>query len=299
MTGVSMSQNARRWSRRRAQLSATAVRTGVATLEAVAPRAAGALVEWLWFRPPRPSAAALRRHAALLADAEPFTLSLHGRALRGWTLGDGPAVLLVHGWGGWSAQLAPIARALADNGLSATAVDFPGHGSDTARRSDLFQMIDTLRLVVERRGAPTLVVAHSLGALAAALAFDDAPPQAAVFLAPALATTPALDVFAQMLQLRPATARDLRTRLERFAVDLWPRMNPGVDLRWPGGPLLIVHDRDDPQTPFDLSAALAQRRDDVELLEVSGPGHNRLLRDPDVVGEVAYFATDHVATRHP
>jgi pimeloyl-ACP methyl ester carboxylesterase len=294
-----MSQASRRWSRRRAHWTASAVRAGIGALQAASPRAAGAFAEWLWFRPPRAPANALRRHAELLAGAEPFSVRVDGRDLRGWTLGDGPAVLLVHGWGGWSAQFALIARALADSGLSAVAVDLPGHGSDTARRSDMFQWIDTMHAVVERHGAPALIVAHSLGALAATLAFDEEPTPAAVFLAPALATDPAIEIFARMLRLRPAVAEQLRSRIMRFAGGLWRRMNPGGDLRWPGGPLLVVHDRDDPRTPFAMSAALAQRRVDVELLEVSGPGHSRLLRDADVVDAVARFAVAQVASRHP
>lgn len=292
-----MSQSSRRWSARRGRLAAGAVRTGVGAVQVVAPGIAGAVAERLWFTPPRAPAALVRRHAELLSDADPFTLRVNGRDLRGWTLGEGPQVVLVHGWGGWAAQFGPIAQALARTGVAATAIDFPGHGGDPTRRSDLFQFADTLRMLTEHRGAPALVVAHSLGALAATLAFHDAPPAAAVFLAPALSTDAAVDQFSQMLDLRPATARDLRSRLQRFVGDVWPLINRGADLDWPRGPLLVVHDRDDPQTPFALSAALAERHRHVDLLEVSGPGHNRVLRDPEVVRAVAQFVAEHAATQ--
>jgi pimeloyl-ACP methyl ester carboxylesterase len=289
----------RRVSLRRAQATAAAaaVRTGVGALEVVTPGLARAVVERLWFTPPRAPVAATRRHAELLSDAEPLTLRVNGRDLRGWTLGDGPHVMLVHGWGGWSAQFGPIAQALASSGVAATAIDLPGHGSDTARRSDPFQAADALRALADRLGPPALVVAHSFGALAAVLAFHEDPPPAAVFLAPALSTDAAIAQFAQTLRLRPATARDLRSRLQHYTGDAWPLLNRGADLDWPHGPLLVVHDREDPQTPFALSAALAARHDHVDLLEVSGPGHHRVLREPGVVRAVADFVADHVATQ--
>lgn len=292
-----MSQVGRRWSRRRAQVAAGAIRAGIRTLEVVAPSAVGTVVERLWFRPPRMPAAVMRRSVELLADAEPLTLRVDGRDLRGWTLGEGPQVLLVHGWGGWSAQLAPIARALVAAGLAPTAIDLPGHGSDPVRRTDLFEAAAALRALADRRGAPALIVAHSFGALASSLAFAEDPPPAAVFLAPALSTEAAVTQFGGMLRLRPARVEDLRARLERYTGDVWPVINRGADLNWPGGPLLVVHDRDDPETPFALSAALAARHRNVELMEVSGPGHHRLLRDPAITDAVAQFAADHVAAQ--
>jgi pimeloyl-ACP methyl ester carboxylesterase len=292
-----MSHRSRQWSARRGQFAALAVRSGVGVLQTVAPGIAGNVVERLWFTPPRAPAAIMHRHAALLSDAEPLTLRVNGRDVRGWTLGEGPQVMLVHGWGGWAAQFAPIAEALAHSGFAATALDLPGHGSDRVRRSDPLQMAHALRILGEERGAPTAVVAHSLGAMIAALTFDTAPPSAAVFLAPALSTARAIDSFAQALGLRPAAAHDLRSRLQRLAGDVWPLINRGADLDWPGGPLLVVHDRDDPQTPFALSAALAERHDHVDLMEVSGAGHHRVLRDPQVVQAVAQFVTAHVATQ--
>jgi pimeloyl-ACP methyl ester carboxylesterase len=266
------------------------VRTGLGALQSVTPIAAGAVAERLWFRPPRVNAQVRARDTALLSDADPLTVRVNGRTLHGWALGDGPVAMLIHGWGGWAAQYAPIAAALAARGVRATAIDLPGHGADQAPRSDLFQFVDALHVLAERQGQPAMIVGHSLGALAAAMAFDDAPPAAAAFLAPALSTDAVLDSYAQMLGLRAATARELRRRIERFVGDVWPQVNRGAGLQWPYGPLLVVHDRNDPQTPFALSAALAERQPHVDLLEVNGLGHNRVLRDPATVREIADFA---------
>ena len=42
--------------------------------------------------------------------------------------GEGPVVLLVHGWGGWRGQLGRFVAPLVDAGHRVVAVDAPGHG---------------------------------------------------------------------------------------------------------------------------------------------------------------------------
>ncbi|HSK91044.1 MAG TPA: alpha/beta fold hydrolase [Euzebyales bacterium] len=281
---------ARGWSVRRQQIARVAVRAGVGALQAAAPPAAGAVAERLWFRPPRLPAEVRDRHGPVPASADQITVRLGDRDLHGFTLGEGPPALLVHGWGGWAGQFGALGGALADAGFTASALDLPGHGRDRVRRSDLFQMAAALRGLADLQGAPSLVVSHSLGAMAAVLAFDDPPPPAAVFIAPALSTAPALSGFSTLLGLRPVTTRDLEARLRRFVGDAWPRINQGAALEWPHGPLLVAHDRQDPQTPFATSAALAARRGDTDLLVAVGTGHHRVVRDAAVVAAIVDFA---------
>jgi pimeloyl-ACP methyl ester carboxylesterase len=249
----------------------------------------------LWLRPPRSSAALRARNAALLSDGDPLTVNLNGRTLHGWALGDGPLAMLIHGWGGWAAQFGQVATALAARGLRAVTIDLPGHGDDRASRSDVFQFVDALLALADREGQPVVIMAHSIGAMAATMAFDDTPPSAAVFLAPALSTDVMLDMYTQAVGLRATAARELRRRVDAFVGDAWPLVNRGADLEWPHGPLLVVHDRNDPQTPFARSAELAERQPHVDLVEASGLGHNRVLRDPEIVRVIADFAVRHTA----
>ena len=59
-----------------------------------------------------------------LEGAVPF----EGRTLATYTWGEGPAVLLAHGWGSRASHMALIARGLARNGFRAVAFDAPAHG---------------------------------------------------------------------------------------------------------------------------------------------------------------------------
>lgn len=78
-------------------------------------------------------------------------------------LGEGPAVLLVHGLNGFKEGWGPLPAALADAGHRVIALDLPGFGeSPRLRRTTPEGLADAVRPLVERH-APVNLVAHSLG----------------------------------------------------------------------------------------------------------------------------------------
>lgn len=91
---------------------------------------------------------------------------LHGMEVDVRCLGDGPAVLLVHGNGGRGSQFMPLMRTLAAAGLHAVAADLPGFGR---QRLPCVTVDDLARVLlrVEPGGARGWhgIVAHSMGNL--------------------------------------------------------------------------------------------------------------------------------------
>jgi pimeloyl-ACP methyl ester carboxylesterase len=78
-------------------------------------------------------------------------------------LGEGPAVLLVHGLSGFKDGWGPLPAALADAGHRVIAPDLPGSGaSRRLRHTGPESLAAALRPLVERH-APVGLVAHSLG----------------------------------------------------------------------------------------------------------------------------------------
>jgi pimeloyl-ACP methyl ester carboxylesterase len=258
------------------------------------------IAERVWFTPPRPSHRAHARDARALETVEPISLTVDGRPRPGFVTGEGPLMVLVHGWGGRAAQMLDLARSAAGNGYRAVAIDSPGHNTDDRRTSDGFQMAAGLEAVEASFGPPAGVIAHSLGAMATVMAFGDRPPDVAVWLAPVLDVRDSLQVFSHRAKLAPWTARSLRRRVEKFIGDWWPALTAGAEADLPGTELLIVHDPADPDSDFDLSAALADRRPKTRLVEAPGTGHNLLLRDPTAIDAVERFLDEaRVADNHP
>src|SRR5215207_1930325 len=138
-------------------------------VERWAPSAGAAIAERLWFTVPTvPN----DRNGTSAPIGEPFAVRVNGRRVHGQSWGDGRAVYLVHGWGGWGGQLVALVRPLVEAGYRVVTFDALSHGESDAgalgpRRSTLVEMKDALNAVVELHGPPAAVVAHSLGATVA------------------------------------------------------------------------------------------------------------------------------------
>lgn len=84
-------------------------------------------------------------------------------------VGDGPPVLLIHGWGSFKEAWFTVPERLARAGFRAVAVDLPGSGASAAgprARHTAFAHADALEPLA-RGLAPVAVVGHSMGAQAA------------------------------------------------------------------------------------------------------------------------------------
>jgi pimeloyl-ACP methyl ester carboxylesterase len=135
------------------------------------------------------------------------------------------------------------------------------------------------------------VVAHSLGAPAAAYAMRRGfRAERAVFLAPPADPSDWAGRFAARLGVSPRVMAGMRARSERWLGASWPEVSlTGLLSLDQATPLLVVHDRDDRDVPFDHGHAVASRWPGARLVETSGLGHRRILRDAGVVAQAVSF----------
>jgi pimeloyl-ACP methyl ester carboxylesterase len=263
-------------------------------LERLAPGAGARWAERLWFRVP----AGRHGHPGPppSAPGRPFTVPVLGHRVAGEAWGEGPAVYLLHGWGGHRSQLAALVDPLVEAGHRVVAFDAPSHGDsdpgpEGPGRSTLLEFADALAAVVAANGPAHAVVAHSLGATAAAYALRQGlAADRLAFVAPMADPLPYTRAFAGRLGFGERVRTRLVRRIERrvdmplSAFDV-PAMAGQVDTP----PLLLVHDQKDAETSWSDSAAIAQAWPSARLVTTSGLGHRRLLRDPAVVAEVVGF----------
>lgn len=273
--------------RNRKSTSVRALVRTMSMLEGFAPGLGARWVERIWFSvPPR---RATRSDVA--ASGTPFELSVNGSTVRGHRWGHGEEIVyLVHGWGSSSGQLRAFVEPLLDAGFSVVAHDAPSHGrSDSGpsglRRSNALEHRDALRAVVAAHGPAHGVVAHSLGAMVAALAMrEGVVPERAVYVAPVIDVESYGEPFIRMLGAGPRIWTRFVTRVERklgVTMSYFDVAAMADELATP--PLLIVHDRGDQETSWAASHELVGTWPDARLLTTSGLGHNRVLADPHVV----------------
>lgn len=243
----------------------------------------GARIAWyLWFHPRG------RANTRYPAEAKEFTLKVLGHDVVGYVMGSGEPVFLLHGWGGASTDMAPLASAVADAGYKAVAVDLPGHGSDRGSYTDVFRMAAMVDAAVHEFGPPRSVVAHSFGAVITFAAFQHGGPQSVVLVAPAVRGQRFLEGFKEHLNLGDKAFALFEDRFTGFAGPyLMDVMAGNGDVH--GADMLVLHDPADDRTSFADSAAYAAARSATKLVEVPGSGHKGILRDSVTRGETVAF----------
>jgi pimeloyl-ACP methyl ester carboxylesterase len=273
-----------------------------ALLERVAPAAGARWAEALWFRVPGPR----RRRDRLVEPGRPFQVQVDGGTVAGEVWGDprAEAFYLMHGWGGWREQLDGFVEPLTGAGLRVVAFDAPSHGAsdpgpEGPGRSTVLELAGALAAVVAANGPAHAVVAHSLGALATAYALNHGLEAGRLaFVAPMANPLPYTRVFASRLGFGERTRERLVPRLERRVGSPLSDFDvPAMAGRVATPPLLLVHDRQDTETAWSDSEAIARSWPDARLVTTSGLGHYRILGDPAVVAEVAGFVTEPLAAR--
>jgi pimeloyl-ACP methyl ester carboxylesterase len=276
------------------------LRTGMKVASTLAPAAAARLARKLFFTPPRVPLREEER--AVLARGERFSLVARGAhgalgadprlvgRVAGHVWGAGPTALLVHGWGGHSGQMTPLVDPLVAAGFRVVAIDLPGHGESAGRVSSLVHCAAALAGVSALFGPVRGLAAHSFGAAASTWAMARGlAVERAVFFAPPARFDSFWLRFRTGVGLSPAVMERmlldaeswLDVRFDGMApADLAPRMT---------APLLVLHDPEDREMPFEEGAELARRWPGAALARAERCGHLRILRDARWVAEAAAF----------
>ncbi|QHE88509.1 alpha/beta hydrolase [Hydrogenophaga sp. BPS33] len=203
-----------------------------------------------------------------------------------------PLVVLLHGWGGHASQMLPLAEALMRQGLRPLLVDLPAHGRSEGSTSNLPQFARAIEYLIARlrqqdhtvRG----VVAHSLTANGLAYAAARGlPVERLVLLAPPASPHEYTQLFAKVFGLSEGTRARLQQRVEAREGILMRQFEPAAVGPRVALPTLIVHDREDRINRFADALAYRDAITSARLIETSGLGHTRLLRDEAVAAAVA------------
>jgi len=242
------------------------------------------------------------RERAILASGRPFSVDVTLGAPRwagqhvevaAWRWGNGPTVLLVHGWEGRGSQLGALVAPLVAAGMSVVTFDAPAHGDSGGSRLYLTDHADALAAVAAHAGPLHAIVAHSFGAPAVLLAHARHGVRAErnVMIAPNAVIEDSVARFAQAVALDPTDRAHFEAHLaESTGVSIVELALETLAGRRSDA-LLVIHDRGDREVPFSHGERLATVWKDATLREVAGLGHRRILRDDAVIADVARFAS--------
>jgi len=231
----------------------------------------------------------LRPQDALLLDsADRF--DFNGRPA--WTVGEGPLVVLVHGYGGRGSQMAPMAHHLAAKGFRAVFFDAGGHGEAPAERISFHTfMVDTRDLLVALDEPVHGLIGHSAGGLGMMRARRLYGVKAARYGVIAAPLFPYPPLNAMRANGVPEDALDhIKVLLCSQFQTHWSKLTEGEAYApEDGASMLAIYDEDDDRVLVTDGNAIAERWPGTTVVVTRGQGHNRVLKADETLAAVTEF----------
>lgn len=223
----------------------------------------------------------------LLEHAERLTLRFGLSALR-W--GQGPTVLLMHGWEGRPTQFASLIKALVAAGYTAVALDGPAHGRSPGDEANVVLFARAMLEAAAELPPLRAVIGHSMGGASAMLAVQlGLRTETLVSIAAPARILGVLRGFARYMRLPPRARSAFIRQVEKDVGMRAATLDVAhYQLEMPG---LIIHAEDDRFVPVKESELIHQAWFDSRLLRLSEGGHQRVLADPRVIDAVITLVT--------
>ncbi|MES2938969.1 MAG: alpha/beta hydrolase [Pseudomonadota bacterium] len=254
----------------------------------VSSRFASRLLYWLWCHPIRHKPSA--RELQFKRGAERSGFSVNGVGYKLYSLGQGPAVLLMHGWDGRATQMMAFARPLVEAGFRVVMFDAHGHGEAPGQQTNGVIISDMVVAAAKQVGGFYGLVAHSMGGSFALVALEQIGIERIVLIAPPQSMQTVYGKIEKRLGIPAAPGRMFRDRFARDFPDVWNRFSiEQIVPRLAHVKGLVVQDVEDDFVLPDESRAVHAKWPGAELFLTEGFGHRKILRAEPVVRKVVEF----------
>lgn len=230
---------------------------------------------------------------AVIERGNSFRIPFAGGELAVTTWGEGPTVLLMHGWGGARAQMTGFVEPLLAAGYRVVAYDQPAHGESDGKTTNLLEIAPTMDLIAQRAGPFQTIIAHSFGTLITSYALVERsfpPPARLVYFGAFNQLLESLPRFQVQAGVSDEIMDGFRAMLyENFGQDVLEAitnesLTPRIHI-----PALMFHDVADNVTPVEDSRAIAQVWKQAQFVETEGLGHRGALQSRSIHEQVVKF----------
>jgi len=280
---------ARARARRRPSALFKAANLGARMLSRVAPPLAAKVLQRLFFTPQKNPVPA--REVNWMKGAKTWRVQFgekQSMPLYAW--GEGPTVLLVHGFSGRGSQMGAFIEPLLAAGYRVVIFDAPAHGDAHGKQTALPEIAMAVLKVAEDLGPLAACIAHSMGTAATTIALTRGLDcDRVVYIAPPEYMGVYLLKAAKMIGFSAAVVGRVRANIEArygmaFEAIRGTNLAPGQKI-----PALLIHDRKDTMVSIDDSRKLVSHWPGARLVETEGLGHSRILRDPGTIQTALAF----------
>ncbi len=267
-------------------------------LGVISPKLAGKLALRFFMTPPKITAPR-REHAVRdSATLKHQPIKHYKIAVRSW--GEGPVVLLSHGWGGRGTQFFALIEALVAAGYRVVAVDAPAHGDSTGKRTNMMDVSEILAEVAKQEGPIEALIGHSFGSGTALLAIEwhQLPVKKVVLYGCFADVIWITESFGKVFGMSKKVTAAMRTEAliqykDAYASPWqWDQLSPVETIKSYSGELLLFHDEQDYEVPYAHSQQLDKIADNAKLITTTKLGHRKILADKDCIQQCLEFMSD-------
>lgn len=216
---------------------------------------------------------------AAMSGAKPLRFGPQGRGMA-FEWGAGPLIVLVHGWGGRAAQMAPLAAALTAEGYRCVAPEITGHGAPGrhfTRWHYFFRDVEALAQTL--RSEVFAYVGHSSGGTTMMAARRQGRVRAQRYICICSPFYPFLSI---------DSARNTFNASERLVEDYklyvadgfgmaWNELEAGGSYAGAGENLLLVYGEKDKMVPHETGEQIHDLCPGSVLLKTKNHGHRSIL----------------------
>lgn len=217
-----------------------------------------------------------------------FDIKTREGTLQGYQLGQGPTVVLVHGWGGGAHQFFPLMRGLSQCGYKALAFDHFGHGHSASKHASLMRFTSAVNSVLNHVNKTSTdglaaIVGHSMGCIAIANAQPDLIKDIPLlFIAPVFNFKKYFIKQVNLLGLHTDISRQYLSRFEKSYLSDLDGMELKQKLVNYSSDTVIVHDKMDKESGLLDSIKFCSAFPLTKLQVTRGFGHIRIINSESV-----------------
>ena len=259
-------------------------------LGVVAPRLGGKLAYVLFFKPFRVK---LRpKEEDVKQTGKEHSVVVEGKKCYYTVWGEGPAIILSHGWSSKGLHYHKFVEPLLQQGFQVVIPDFPAHVRSEGSSTNILQFKAMLLELLNRHPNTVAMVGHSLGAMANILTLADYPKklEKMVIVNSAIRAETIMDRYMTQIAGNDRIKDRLYIELQQqFGQDFlyFSTAKRIHDIKQLPKMMVVVDDKD-PDAPLNEGTEMAEQTN--SLVHVTeGLGHNRGLKDDNVVEQVVQF----------
>lgn len=206
---------------------------------------------------------------------------------------NGKKILIVHGFDSCSYRFDRYIVPLNREGFEVVAFDAQGHGTSEGKKINALVYSQAILKMDELFGSFYGIMAHSLGGLATALAFEQLPKQEErklVLIAPTTETHTAIDNFFKVIPVNEKVKAAFNKLIEEVGQKPVEYYSVSRAVRNIKAPVLWIHDEEDKVCPYcDTLPVQGLKLPHVEFFITKGLGHSGIYRQNNVFKKIVAF----------